>query len=92
MRAFTTPLRERQSQGRRQLERVSLQGAFLAGVFTVIAARVGRFGEWFAELEAAIQEYLNKHNADPKPFVWTAPAASILKKVRRGRQALELVH
>ena len=45
-----------------------------------------------AELEAAIQEYLNKHNADPKPFVWTAPAASILKKVRRGRQALELVH
>ena len=45
-----------------------------------------------AELEAAIQEYLNKHNADPKPFVWTASAAAILEKVRRGRQALELVH
>ena len=45
-----------------------------------------------AELEAAIPECLNKYNADPKPFVWTASAASILEKVRRGRQALELVH
>ena len=45
-----------------------------------------------AELEAAIQEYLTERNAKPKPFMWTASAASILEKVRRGRQALELVH
>jgi transposase len=45
-----------------------------------------------AELEAAIQQYLDHHNADPKPFVWTASAAAILEKVARGRHALESVH
>jgi transposase len=45
-----------------------------------------------AELEAAIQQYLDHHNADPKPFVWTATATAILEKVARGRQALESVH
>ena len=28
-------------------------------------------------------------NDDPKPFVWTATAEEILKKVRRGRVALD---
>jgi len=32
---------------------------------------------------------LNAHNEDPKPFVWTATAESILEKVRRGRVALQ---
>jgi transposase len=45
-----------------------------------------------AELETAIQEYLDHHNADPKPFVWTASATAILEKVARGRQVLESVH
>ena len=45
-----------------------------------------------AELEAAIQQYLDHHNADPKPFVWTASADTILAKVARGRHALESVH
>ena len=45
-----------------------------------------------AELETAIQKYLEHHNADPKPFVWTASATAILEKVARGRQALESVH
>ena len=61
------------------------------GLITENRIRRGVFRS-VAELEAAIQEDLNKHNADPKPFVWTASAASILEKVRRGRQALELVH
>jgi transposase len=39
-----------------------------------------------AELETAIQQYLDHHNAEPKPFVWTASAAAILEKVARGRQ------
>jgi transposase len=43
-------------------------------------------------LEAAIYDYLEHHNANPKPFVWTASAAEILKKVARGRQALESEH
>lgn len=44
------------------------------------------------ELETAIQEYLDHHNADPKPFIWTASATAILEKVARGRQVLESVH
>jgi hypothetical protein len=41
------------------------------------------------ELEAAIHEYLDHHNANPKPFVWTKSAEEILAKVTRGRSALE---
>ena len=40
------------------------------------------------ELTAAIEEYLAVHNADPKPFVWTAGADKIIAAVRRGRAAL----
>lgn len=41
------------------------------------------------DLVTAIEEYLRVHNDDPKPFVWTAAAESILAKVRRGRVALQ---
>jgi hypothetical protein len=37
----------------------------------------------------AIMQYLETHNADPKPFVWTKSAAQILEKVARAKQALE---
>jgi transposase len=45
-----------------------------------------------AELKAAITDYLEKHNADPKPFVWTKSAGEILEKVARAKQALESQH
>jgi len=45
-----------------------------------------------AELEATINEYLEHHNANPKPFKWTASATTILEKVARGRHALESQH
>jgi len=41
------------------------------------------------QLEAAIHKYLDHHNADPKPFVWTKSAEEILAKVTRARSALE---
>lgn len=44
-----------------------------------------------AELEAAIQDYINHHNAGPKSFVWTAKAQTILEKVRRARAALNKI-
>lgn len=34
-------------------------------------------------LEKAIQDYLDVHNRDPKPFIWTATADSILGKLKR---------
>jgi len=36
-----------------------------------------------AALEQAITAYLAEHNADPKPFVWTADADAILDRVKR---------
>ncbi len=45
-----------------------------------------------AELKSAIMEYLEKHNADPKPFIWTKSAGQILEKVARAKQALESQH
>ena len=42
-----------------------------------------------ADLIAAIDEYLQVHNANPKPLIWTARAADILEKVKRGRDKLD---
>ncbi|GAF47518.1 hypothetical protein RW1_041_00640 [Rhodococcus wratislaviensis NBRC 100605] len=39
----------------------------------------------------SIQDYLDPHNDDPRPYVWTATAHSILAKVARGRIALERI-
>lgn len=44
-----------------------------------------------AELEQAIRDYINHHNAHPKSFVWTKEAEDILKKVARARKALNNV-
>jgi transposase len=40
------------------------------------------------ELIMAIGDYIDKHNKDPKPFIWTAKAADILEKVKRAQAAL----
>jgi transposase len=61
------------------------------GLITEQRIRRGVFHS-VAELEAAIHDYLEHHNANPKPFVWTASAVRILEKVARGRQALESQH
>src|SRR6266700_436512 len=45
-----------------------------------------------ADLRSAIMEYLENHNADPKPFIWTKSAGQILEKVARAKQALESQH
>jgi hypothetical protein len=36
-----------------------------------------------ASLETVIMDYLENHNEDPKPFVWTADADLILDRVRK---------
>jgi transposase len=41
------------------------------------------------QLIAAIQVYIENHNSDPKPFVWTAKAQDILEKVSRARATLD---
>ena len=44
------------------------------------------------DLIAAIEEFLEAHNEDPKPFVWTASVEAILEKVGRCKAVLETVH
>jgi transposase len=40
------------------------------------------------ELIEAIGGYIDHHNEQPKPFIWSAKAADILEKVKRARTAL----
>ena len=44
------------------------------------------------ELQQAIMVYLDAHNADPKPFVWTKSPGQILEKIARAKQVLESQH
>jgi transposase len=44
------------------------------------------------DLIFAIFDYIEHHNQDPKPFIWTAKAADILEKVKRARAALHNPH
>ncbi len=44
------------------------------------------------ELVRAIRDYLRKNNEHPRPFVWTATARSILRKVEHCQEALETGH
>ena len=43
------------------------------------------------DLIAAIDEYLQAWNANPKPFVWTATIESIIAKLSRCKQTLEKI-
>jgi transposase len=61
-------------------------GSWLNAVETFFSAltrkriRRGSFHS-LVDLQAAIKRYLADHNADPRPFVWTAPSAAILSKL-----------
>jgi transposase len=44
-----------------------------------------------ADLEQAIEDYLLRHNANPKPFVWSKSADAILDKERRALSTLEAI-
>ena len=45
-----------------------------------------------ADLQAAINRFINETNDDPKPFVWTADPNRIIAAVKRGHQALDSIH
>ena len=63
-------------------------GSWLNAVETFFSAltrqRVGR-GSFHSivNLQVAINRYLAERNAEPRPFIWTASAASILAKLAR---------
>jgi transposase len=43
-------------------------------------------------LQSAIKHFIEDHNAEPKPFVWTAEPDAILDQVTRGTRALASLH
>ena len=59
-------------------------------VFSALSRRRLKRGVFrsIVDLQAAINRYIEDHNAEPKPFVWTADPDLILGKVARGTQAL----
>ena len=44
------------------------------------------------DLQAAINRFIDQHNQNPKPFVWTADPNRIIAAVNRGRQTLRTNH
>ncbi len=44
--------------------------------------------QYLEQLITAIGDYIDHHNANPKPFIWAAKASDILEKVTRARAAL----
>jgi len=44
------------------------------------------------ELIAAIKQYLDNHNQNPRVFVWSAPVERILTKVAKCKEALDALH
>ncbi len=53
--------------------------------FSVLTRRRLKRGVFhsIADLQAAINRYIREHNNDPKPFVWTKPANTILTTINR---------
>ena len=61
------------------------------GQLTAKRIRRGSFASVKALIQA-IREYLDEHNKQPKPFVWTASVEQILAKVNRCKAILEAAH
>ena len=40
------------------------------------------------DLQAAINRYLAEHNADPRPFTWTASSVSIIDKLHQANASM----
>jgi transposase len=61
------------------------------GFFSALTRRRLRRGDFasLVDLQAAINRYIAEHNEDPRPFVWTKPAKTILNKVNRHAELAE---
>ena len=64
------------------------------GFFATLAKRRLKRGVFHsvADLQAAINRFLDDHNAQSKPFEWTADPDIIIAAARRGHQVLDSIH
>ena len=44
------------------------------------------------DLILAIKQYIQSHNQNPRVFVWTASAESIMRKISKSKEALDALH
>ncbi len=64
------------------------------GFFAKLTKRRPKRGVFYSvvDLQAAINRFIEKHNKEPKPFVWTADPNEIIAAVNRGHQTLRTHH
>jgi transposase len=64
------------------------------GFFAILTKRRLKRGVFrsVADLQAAINRFLEDHNAHSKPFQWTADPDKIIAAVKRGHQVLDSIH
>jgi transposase len=64
------------------------------GFFAKLSKRRLRRGVFHSivDLQAAINRFVREHNAEPKPFTWTADPDTIIAAVKRGHQTLDSNH
>ena len=64
------------------------------GFFAILTKRRLKRGVFrsVTDLQAAINRFLDDHNAQSKPFLWAADPDKIVAAVRRGHQALDSIH
>jgi transposase len=64
------------------------------GFFAILTKRRLKRGVFrsVADLQAAINRFLDNHNAQSKPFQWVADPEKIIAAVRRGHQMLDSIH
>jgi transposase len=64
------------------------------GFFAILTKRRLKRGVFrsVVDLQAAINRFLEDHNARAKPFQWVADPDEIIAAVRRGHQALGAIH
>jgi transposase len=66
----------------------------IEGFFAMLSKRRLKRGVFrsVVDLQAAINRFLDDHNAQSKPFQWTADPDKIIAAVRRWHQALDSIH
>jgi transposase len=64
------------------------------GFFATLTQRRLKRGVFVSvvDLQEAINRFVVEHNAEPKPFTWTADPDKIIRAVRRGHQVLDSIH
>jgi transposase len=64
------------------------------GFFAILTNRRLKRGVFRSviDLQATINRFLDQHNQQAKPFIWTADPDKIIAAVRRGHQVLDSIH